>query len=751
MPHQAACVLDFWVSSYYFPRSSNLSQSITLGLDYLWSSNLSQSITLGFGRTLEDDLACRTGHPVNNSIVNSDNICFRYLVHGRFDSDKQSPDIFTHIVLVILYDAREFNILRVIKDTYRIVRIICDMSSLIVRIRVILGVEGSHWPDCISLLWVSGYLYTSEKFTVCGITVVCLSLKKKYLDFRNIREICVLDRAPNNFSLFEHPDSYSELRKYIGAGNFEKIYDLDPDSNYFFFRQDPDLYFDLKRLFLPDSLLYRKWTLAESRKKACRQVMRARKLPVTDESFILVPHIGGIHGSTANTRNYPVDKHKGAERITGRKGPRMNRQQGLSSQDKSHMAAWLKVSNDESVYVDPGLVDFDLLMTCKATVLDVLALDTEKKGAWKVPSRSLVDSWRKTRAITRSWGRKCRVTEFVIGRDSEQDFKEFSASFHANFAADELEYPTHVVSFDVEEVKCTMYDEERMSHGERTFTMSTEAHKGDPLPMEWGVDYNDHTKQFPAKIMFGGVDWVHIISFNIYRNKKGLNVVKAPKDIPKAIIDFFRTLPVVVGVSIKGDVEMVEKTLTKISGISVQMQGFFDLGTLAVLAGWQLRIRNLYTLATIVLGMEMNKVVSLGDHWWGANWGLIPEELQIYALSDIKFGALCARVLMAVMHREFFPDPEIVCRLSKCTHREHVNWFTWFISKVLVGTEVDGDAVEVAITVGTRQALMHSIKYRDYMGKLTVEAPDRVKFLCNLVRWPTLTQGGPRYLHSVRL
>ena len=140
MPHQAACVLDFWVSSYYFPRSSNLSQSITLGLDYLWSSSLSQSITLGFGRTLEDDLACRTGHPVNNSIVNSDNICFRYLVHGRFDSDKQSPDIFTHIVLVILYDAREFNILRVIKDTYRIVRIICDMSSLIVRIRVILGV-----------------------------------------------------------------------------------------------------------------------------------------------------------------------------------------------------------------------------------------------------------------------------------------------------------------------------------------------------------------------------------------------------------------------------------------------------------------------------------------------------------------------------------------------------------------------------------------------------------------------------------
>ena len=125
----------------------------------------------------------------------------------------------------------------------------------------------------------------------------------------------------------------------------------------------------------------------------------------------------------------------------------------------------------------------------------------------------------------------------MVGRGSEQGFEEFSVSFQANHSMDEREYPTHEVSVDVEEIKSTKYDEERMCHGKRMFVMSSVVNGGEPLTAEWGVD------------------WVHIMSFNIHRNKQGLNVMKAPRKIPKAVIDSLRNFPVLVGVNMKDEFE----------------------------------------------------------------------------------------------------------------------------------------------------------------------------------------------------
>ena len=79
---------------------------------------------------------------------------FRYLVYGCSGSDKQSPDIFTYIV--ILYSAREFNILKVIKDAYRTVKFVYEMSSLI---GLLLGQDCTGCKETSHQDWGEGKIY----------------------------------------------------------------------------------------------------------------------------------------------------------------------------------------------------------------------------------------------------------------------------------------------------------------------------------------------------------------------------------------------------------------------------------------------------------------------------------------------------------------------------------------------------------------------------------------------------------------
>ena len=113
-------------------------------------------------------------------------------------------------------------------------------------------------------------------------------------------------------------------------------------------------------------------------------------------------------------------------------------------------------------------------------------------------------------------------------------------------------------------------------------------------------------------------------------------------------------------------------------------------------------------------------------------------------------GYLTYNVLMALLHRQLFPDPELVCRLSRCTQEQWTSWFTHVIRDTLVGAAVDAVHMPAAIKSGSRAELMLCIRVRDKDGAIPLEAPARIKFLAGLVVWPTLTMGGPRYLHCVR-
>ena len=75
------------------------------------------------------------------------------------------------------------------------------------------------------------------------------------------------------------------------------------------------------------------------------------------------------------------------------------------------------------------------------------------------------------------------------------------------------------------------------------------------------------------------------------------------------------------------------------------MAGFLDLSSLALIAGYQMNARGMTPMGVQVLEAILNKCVSTADYKWGYRWSDIPESLQVYGLSNLKFGHLTFIVL----------------------------------------------------------------------------------------------------------
>lgn len=57
--------------------------------------------------------------------------------------------------------------------------------------------------------------------------------------------------------------------------------------------------------------------------------------------------------------------------------------------------------------------------------------------------------------------------------------------------------------------------------------------------------------------------------------------------------------------------------------------GFVDLTTLAILAGYKFQSKNMTAKGVQVQGTLLNKCVYTGDDCWGMRWKEIPENLQV--------------------------------------------------------------------------------------------------------------------------
>ena len=571
---------------------------------------------------------------------------------------------------------------------------------------------------------LSKYCFTAFDTMVGNTTIICYSQYWKtninccFFIFSTLDLQIRIFFFPQNFKVFQGYNSYYWIT-----------------SKFISLEQEHFAYFSTKLIIDADLLFYcREFTSRILRSYAILNVENSRSRSVSAESFFLVPHIPGIWGDYAQiTKSQFVKKIGGFEDFpTGK------------NSDQECMRLFL-VHSRASKLVDPNLTEFFDMIPCRAPLIDHLSLDSERYDSWDFPKKSDIELWVNRRGISTEWKNGVEIREFIIGVDSADDLVEFEAFVQEHLREDARRMPTSVLSFDVEVISVTLYDLLRMgslNHRDTHIYLTHDLEKNE------AGETCDKKEPFPAKVMWGnGVQWCAILSFDI--RKSGEGYTYNSQGIPTGILQLLESLPVVTGLGIREDVMLVEKVFGIISRLDVQMQGFVELGSLAVLAGWRLEARSMTAMSMIALGGAMNKMCSAGDGTWGLKYSSIAEPLQVYAIANVKFGFITYNVLISLLMRQLFPDPDICCHMAGCMQEQWADWFFKWIRDTLIGTVVYDPDVSVA---GTRRELMAALKYRQESdGRLSRYSPARVALIADLMEWPTLTQGGPRYLQPARL
>jgi len=127
-------------------------------------------------------------------------------------------------------------------------------------------------------------------------------------------------------------------------------------------------------------------------------------------------------------------------------------------------------------------------------------------------------------------------------------------------------------------------------------------------------------------------------------------------------------------------------------------------------------------------------------------WFELPESLCIYYKADILIGHICYSILLKILLRDVFPDPEITCNFFNVPDQ----WFTtaWIQELVvwsLNSLEIHNVDFEKA---RSREEMILSLRYR-YSAKssLMEESPYKLKIWCKLIGgWPSLSNGGCSFL-----
>ena len=117
---------------------------------------------------------------------------------------------------------------------------------------------------------------------------------------------------------------------------------------------------------------------------------------------------------------------------------------------------------------------------------------------------------------------------------------------------------------------------------------------------------------------------LEVISEYKYRFKKMI--------IQAELLDLLWSQTVCVGLGVKGDVQKIEQFYSEVSGINLEMAGFIDLSTLALVAGYQMNAKGMTPIEVQVLGTILNKCVLTANNKWGYKWQDIPSSLQVYGV-----------------------------------------------------------------------------------------------------------------------
>ena len=404
-------------------------------------------------------------------------------------------------------------------------------------------------------------------------------------------------------------------------------------------------------------------------------------------------------------------------------------------------------------------------ITGGAPLLDMLISDyKQNNGGFVIPPLSYLEKIQSNRCVsaaTITTGHK--FFEVTIHESPENEIDAAIEFFNECY---ELEGPltTHkVVSFDVESLHIPVDQYNLLPSSQQTdldrVVIASAAVKG------------QKSKMIPARILIGGVTWTLLVRFQIDSNFKEDGTIEHILHngfIQPKLAEFLKGLPTLVGFGVKHDVVDVQDYVRRLGCPEFEFkEGWVDIATLGVVAGFHSRRATMFNFNLQVLGGILSKNNSRADDKWALPLNELPDSLKIYAAGDTRSAFNCYIVLYAAIIRNFFPDPEVVCLITNRDQYEFSLWFSGLLIGTLKGLEIDHDSYTAA---RTRVDLLMCLRVREPSldldvqtldgmqclpynkpGKLRADPPERIKLLAKAIPpWPTVTFGGARYLHSTR-
>ena len=409
--------------------------------------------------------------------------------------------------------------------------------------------------------------------------------------------------------------------------------------------------------------------------------------------------------------------------------------------DEKCMSRYLDCMSLSHTFLPEIFDDQHNFLAAGAPILDFVAADGRRVDVWNVATTgrttSLIKEIQHSRGLSWHLLESVEVREIVVGLTSQEETLETINWAKQKQIEDEMKCPLGVISLDVEEVQ--------MSEDSywKIINMT-----GSSIEISLRPRSGDKSKQFPCRIMLGnGMSWVLMILIEIH--PVGQERAVAQKIIfQEGLLDYLQELPTAVGVNIRSDIMGVEDLVSDVTHSTFRMRGFYDLGALVALCGWNFKLYNMTVMATQIFGIVLNKLVSRGDGKWGMQWHRIPDALKVYCIGDIKFGYQTVVVMANLLLRDLFPDPDVVLsfmRLDGPTFgRRFGEWLIW----TLKGVEIDSEKMQQA---SSRSQVIEAVRFRLASGKRSEMPPTRFLGVIELLGdWPSITWGGARYLHQAR-
>ena len=410
--------------------------------------------------------------------------------------------------------------------------------------------------------------------------------------------------------------------------------------------------------------------------------------------------------------------------------------------DYIHMDKYLKLNETKGLHTEINGLPVSSYLPGGHTLIDYLNDDlASKAGGWQYPSKSALPLSNEQGLLTMKTLNDVKVMEVIVAEEIP-NIREFTEFVTSNLFETANSAAMQFISMDCESIQIPNNAKSmKLFHPE---TIKPE----DDLTFPTVPRKGQSSMELPVKFMFGdGIKWMAVISFPhevkspINPKTRDITIRKFNADQRLAVV--IDALPTMVGRNVLQDVKGLH-AMFNLYGIEASIEKTVDVAVLALLAGWDLTKTSLFALHLVTTGCALNKVVSMSDFTWHLKYSRIQPSMKVYMIGDVRSGYLAATVLLSILVRDMFPDPDVVCSSLRIPQKEA---FSYIADMILYAANNIEPKQPNEWSTGTRLALANNIRVDDDVG-----VPKSYRLLVSMIPQSqfAITSGGPRFLHPAR-